>query len=165
MEWFVWSCSTWNILPDADHMLAQPLKRCNASRIKPNETFDLAKKRQNIALFGGGEGCGRKNFFTLSPSYKQSPKKRENLFVLQFCSWDGSFRHDEMKMWLCLYFQHVTRYIGTEFVEESRHRMQRSEEEHVFTKGALIGKSIFQIQWINAVHGTCSSSGVLRHIP
>ena len=35
-------------LPGADHILAQPLKRCSASRIKPNERFELAKKRQNI---------------------------------------------------------------------------------------------------------------------
>ena len=35
----------------------------------------------------------------------------------------------------------------------------------VFAKGALTGKSIFQTQRINAVHGRCSSSGVLRHIP
>ena len=50
------------------------------------------------------------------------PKTVKNLFVLQFCSWDGSFRHGEMKIWLCLYFQHVTRYIGTDFVEESRQK-------------------------------------------
>ena len=47
---------------------------CSASRIKPNETFEFAKKRQNMLCFGGG---GRKNFFTLWPSYKQSPKIRE----------------------------------------------------------------------------------------
>ena len=34
-----------------------------------------------------------------------------------------------------------------------------------FAKGALIGQSILQTQRINAVHGRCSSSGVLRHIP
>ena len=32
-------------------------------------------------------------------------------------------------------------------------------------KSALIGKSIFQTQWINAVHGRCSSSSVLRDVP
>ena len=119
-------------LPGMDHILAQSLKRCSASRIKPNETFELAKKRESNSVGGGG----RKNFFTLSPSYKQSPKNRENLFVLQFCSWDGSFRHGEMKISLCLYFQHVTRYIGTDFVEESRWKIQRSEEEeNVFREG------------------------------
>ena len=54
--------------------LAQPLKHCSASRIKPNETFELAKKRQKILCFGM---CGGKKFFTLSLSYKQSPKNRE----------------------------------------------------------------------------------------
>ena len=65
-------------IPGADHILAQPLKRCSASRIKPNETV-------------------------------------KNLFVLQFCSWRGSFGHGEMKIWLCLYSQHVTRYIWNWF--------------------------------------------------
>ena len=54
-----------------DHILAQPLRRCSASLIKPSETFELAKKRQNMLCSGGG---GRNNFFTVSPSYKQSPK-------------------------------------------------------------------------------------------
>ena len=34
-----------------------------------------------------------------------------------------------------------------------------------FAKGALIGKSIFQIQRINAVHGRCSNFGVLGNVP
>ena len=79
-------------IPGADHILAQTLKRCSASRIKPNETSELAKKRQNILLFQGVKTyfvlgcentlcvgvCRRKNFFRLSPSYVQSPKNREN---------------------------------------------------------------------------------------
>ena len=65
------------LLPGADHILAQPMKRCSASRIKPNETLELVKKRQNTLLFWGVWVCGRKNFFTLSPSYAQSPKNRE----------------------------------------------------------------------------------------
>ena len=75
--------------------------------------------------------------------------------------------HFDMVRWKndCLYFQHVTRYIGADFLEESRQKMQRSEKGHFFTKGALIGKSIFLIQRINAVRSKCSSSGVLRHIP
>ena len=39
------------------------------------------------------------------------------------------------------------------------------KREHFFEKGALTGKSIFQIQRINVVHGRCSSSSVLRDIP
>ena len=65
------------------------------------------------------------------------PKTVKNLVVLQFCSWDGSFGQGEMKMWLCLYFQHITGYIGTDFVEESRQKMQRSEEEHLFSRRVL----------------------------
>ena len=84
-------------LPGADHILAQP----HASHASPNETFEFAKKRQKILCFGM---CGRENFFTLLPSCAQSPKTVKNLFVLQFWSWNGSFRHGEMKIWLCLYF-------------------------------------------------------------
>ena len=35
----------------------------------------------------------------------------------------------------------------------------------VFAKGAVIEKSVFQTQRISAVHGRCSSSGVLRDTP
>ena len=104
-------------------------------------------------------------FYVVTKLQAKSQKTMKNLFVLQFCSWDRSFRHGEMKIWFCLYFQHVKRYIGTDFVEESRQKMHRAEEEHLFAKSALIGKSVFQIQRINAVHGRCSSSGVLRDIP
>ena len=88
------------------------------------------------------------------------PKTVKNLFILQFCSWNGIIS----RWWnenMTLYFQHITRSIGTDFVEESRQKMQRSEGSIFFAKGALIGKSIFQIQRINAVHGRYFSSSVL----
>ena len=74
-------------IPGAAHILAQPLKRCSVSRTKLNETSELAKKRHNIFCFGvcgcvGVRVCGRKNFFTLSPSYMQSPKNREKCLCL-----------------------------------------------------------------------------------
>ena len=93
------------------------------------------------------------------------PKTVKNLCVLQFCSWDGSFRHGEMKIWLCLYFQHVTRYIGTTLWKKADKKCKDQKKSIFLAKGALVGKSIFQIQRINAVRGRCSSSGVLRHIP
>ena len=134
------------MVPDGDHILAQPLKRCSASPIKPNETFKLVKKRQKILSFGvcgcvGVWVCGCVGVWEREISSRcrqvtrKVPKTVKNLFVLQFCSWDGSFRHGEMKIWLCLYFQHVTRYVGTEFVEGSRQKMQRSEKEHSFREG------------------------------
>ena len=91
-------------VPGADHILAQPLKRWSASRIKPNETFELAKKTQNILCCGVCGVCGRKNFFTLSPSYKQSPKKRQKSLcstVLQL-RWVISTWWDE-NMTLCVF--------------------------------------------------------------
>ena len=96
-------------------------------------------KKETKHTFFGVCGCGgRKNFYTLSPNYAQSPKKPWKISLsYSFCSWHGSFRHGEMKIWLCWYIQHVTRYIGTDFVEESRQKMQRSEEEHFFLEGCF----------------------------
>ena len=99
---------------------------------------NLQKKGKNILCLGGG---GRKNFFTLSPSHAQSPKNHEKSLcptVLQL-RWIISTWWDEN---MTLYFQHDTRYIGTDFVGESRQKMQRLEEEHFFAKSALIGKNI-----------------------
>ena len=125
---------TLDTLPGADCVLAQLLKWYSTSPIKPNETFELAKKRQNILITGMWGG-------RISLSCHQVTRKVlkavENLFILQFCSWDGSFRHGERKRGLCLYFQCVTRYIGTDFVEESRLEMQRSKEEHFLREGCL----------------------------
>ena len=68
-------------------MLVQPLKRCSASRIKPNETFELAKKRQKHTLFWGVRVCERKNFFYVVTKLRaKSQKPVKNLLVLQFCS-------------------------------------------------------------------------------
>ena len=137
-----------NVLPSADHILAQPLKRCCASRIKLNKTFEFEKKETKHTLFTkntpflGVWVCRRKNFFTLSSNYAQSPKKSRNLFVLQFCSWSGSFWHDEMRIWLCLYFQHVTRYIGTDFVEEADKKC-KDQKRSLFRKGWFDRKVYF----------------------
>ena len=150
------------LIPGADHVLAQSLQRCGASHIDPNETLELAKKRQNILCFGV---CGRMNFFTLSPSYKQSPKNREKSLcstVLQL-RWVISTWWDE-NVTLCV-FSACYEIHWDSFCGRKQTKMQRSEEEPFFVKGALVGKSIFQIQRIKAVHGTCSSSDVLRDIP
>ena len=166
-------------IPGADHILAQPLKRCSASRIKSNETFELAKTRRNTLWFGVWKhtlfwgvktysvlGCvGERISLRCRQVTSKVPKTVKNLFVLQFCSRDGSFRHDEMKIWLCLYFQHVTRHIGTDFAKENRQKVQRSEEEYFFGEGCFDKKECFQRQRINAVHGRCSSSCVLGDIP
>ena len=80
----------------ADHILAQPLKWCSVSCIKPNETFELAKKRQNTLCFGV---CGRKNFFEMSPSYKQSPKNRQKISLS--CSFAVEMGHFDMVRWKC----------------------------------------------------------------
>ena len=109
-------------------------------------------------------GCvGERISFTLSPSYAPSLKNLgKSLYptVLEF--WILTRR---VKLPLCLHIQHVMKYIGTAFVEESRQKMQRSEKMHSFAKGASIGKSVFRMQRINTVRGRCSSSGILHVIP
>ena len=80
------------------------------------------------------------------------PKTVKNLIVLQFSTWDGSLRHGEMRIWLWLYFQHVTRYIGTDFVEESRRKVQRSEKEHFSREGCFDRKEYLS----NTANKRCS---------
>ena len=110
--------------------------------------------------------CGRKNFFSLSPSYKQSTKNREKspcLKVLEL-GWVISTWWDE----------NMILFVFSAFYEIywdwfcGRKQMKNAKVKRgsiCFAKGALIGKSIFRTQRINAVHGRCFSSGFLRHIP
>ena len=127
--------------------------------------LNLWKREKTFSVLGC-VGVREKEFpYVVAKLHTKSQKRWKISLCLQFCSWNGSSRHGEIKIWLCLYFQHVTRYIEADFVEESRQKMQRSEEEHFFAKSAVTGKSIFQIQRTNAVHVRCSSSGVLCHIP
>ena len=71
------------------------------------------------------------------------------------------------KWWLCLYFQHVTRYIGTDSDGRKETKKCKDQNRSIFlAKGALIRKSVFQIQRINDVHGRCSSfrcSSIIFH--
>ena len=134
---FTCSITVWSLLciRGADHILAQPFKQCSASRIKPNETFEVPKKRQKILCFRGG---GEKEFlYVVAKLRTKSQKPRKISWSYSFAVEMGHFDMVRWKIWLCLYFQHVTRYIGTDFVEESRQKMQRSEEEHFFRKGCF----------------------------
>ena len=150
-------------IPGADHILAQPVKRCRASRIKPNETFELAKKRKkNIIHFGV---CGRKNFFMSSPSCKQSPKSGEKslcptVLALKWVIstwWDGNMT---LLVFSACYEIHWNWFCGRKQTKNAKIRKGAFFSQ----KSVLIGRIIFQVQRINAVHGRCSSSGVLRHI-
>ena len=124
---------------------------------------NLQKKRQKILGFGA---CWRKNFFTLSPSYNaKSPKPSTISFFLQFCSWDGSFRHGEMKIWVCLYFTACYEIHWNWFCGRKQTKNAKIRKGAFFREGCFDRKSRFQTQRINPVHGRCSSSGVLRDIP
>ena len=123
-------------IPGAHHILVQPLKRYSASRIKPNGTFELAKKRQNIPCFGV---CGVREKEFLHVVAKLRTKSQKPWKISVSYSLIIGMGHFDMVRWKydCLYFQHVRRYIETDFVEESRQKMHRSEEEHFFQKGVL----------------------------
>ena len=95
------------------------------------------QKRDKTYLFGMCGCVGERISLRCRQVTSKVPNNVKNLLVLQFCSWDGSFGHGEMRIWLCLYFQHVTRYIETDFVEESRQKMQTSEKEHLFCEGCF----------------------------
>ena len=108
----------------------------------------------------------RKNFFTLSPSYAQSPKNREKSLcptVLQL-RWVISTWWDEnmtLFVFSACYEIHWNWFCGRKQTKNAKIR----RDGFAFAKGAVIGKSIFQTQRINAVHGRCSSPNVLRDIP
>ena len=156
-------------IPGANHILAQPLKRCSASRIKPKETFELAKKKQNILCFGVCEVCGcvgEKNLFTLSPSYVQSPKNREKSLyptVLQLRWVISTWRDENITLFVfsACYEIHWNWFCERKQTTNAKIR----KGAFVFAKSAFIGKSVFQTQRMKAVHGWCSSSDVLRDIP
>ena len=120
------------------------------------------KKETKHTLLGGG---GRKDFFTLSPSHKQSLKNREKtlcptVLQLRWVIWTWWDENMTLFVFSACYEIHRNWFCG-----RKQTKMQRSKKEHFLAKGAVIGESIFQTQRINAVHGRCSSSGVLRHIP
>ena len=95
-----------------------------------------------------------------------SPKIREKSpcpTVLQL-EWVISTRWDEnmtLFVFSACYEIHWNSFCGRKQTKNAKIR----KGEFLFAKGALIGKSIFQTQPINAVHGRCSSSGVLGDIP
>ena len=122
------------------------------------------KKETNILWFGV---CGRKNFFTLSPSFKQKKSQKSWKISLSY-SFAVEMAHFDIVRWkynsVCIFsmLQDTLELILWKKADKTCKVKKRSI---VFTKGVLIGKSIFQIKRINPVRGRCSSSGVLRHIP
>ena len=129
---------------------------------------NLPKRDKTYSVLGcvGVWVCERKDFFALSPSYKESPKNREKSLcptVLQL-RWVISTWWDENVTLFVFSACHEVHWNWFLWKKADK-KMQRSEKEHFLAKGTLTGKSMFQIQRINAVHGRCSSSGVLRDIP
>ena len=211
--------SAWRILPlpGANHILAQPLERCSASRIKPDEAFELAKKRQTHSVLGGGEGeekflqvvaklrAKSQKPWKISLSYSASrikpdeafelAKKRQTHSVLgggegeeKFLQVVAKLRAKSQKPWkislsysfavemghfdmvrwkydsVCI-FSMLRDTLGLILWKKADKNCKDEKRGIFFAKGALIGKSVCHTQRINAVHGRCSSSDVLRDIP
>ena len=76
------------------------------SNVQKRDKHTLVLGCKNTLLFWGVRE--RRFLHVVAELQTKSQKPGKNFFVLQFCSWNGSFRHGEMKIWLCLYFQHVT---------------------------------------------------------
>ena len=146
-------------------MLAQPLKQCSASRIKLNETFELAKKRENIAQFEGG-GARKKEFLHVVARLRAQSQKSWKISLSY--SFAVEMGHFDMVRWKddSVYIFSMLRDTLELILWKKADKKCKDQKRGIFfAKGALIGKSVFQTQRINAVHGRCSSSGVLRHIP
>ena len=143
------------------------LKRYSASRIKPNETFELAKKRQNILSFGvcGCVGVWEEEFlYVVAKLEAKSQKPWKSLSY----SFGVGMGHLDMVRWKCdsvCIFSMLRDTLELVLWKKADKKCKDQKRSILFAQGALIGKSIFQRQRINAVHGRCSSSGVLGDIP
>ena len=93
------------------------------------------------------------------------PKTVKNLFS---CSFAVEMGHLDMVRWkydsVCI-FSMLRDTLELILWKKADKKCKDQKRSIFFAKGALIRKSIFQTQRINAVHGRCSSSNVLRHIP
>ena len=82
--------------------------------------------------------CGRKNFFTLSSNHAQSPKKSWKIFLSY--NFGVGMGHFDVVRWKCdsvCIFSMLRDTLKLIFLEKSRQKMQRSEEEHFFAKGGF----------------------------
>ena len=134
-----------------------------ASRINPNETFEVAKKETKYTLLETVVG-ERKNFLTLPLKYAQSPRNCQK----SLCPTVLQLRWVYMVRWkyesVCI-FSMLWDTLGLILWKKADKKCKDQKRSIFFAKGTLIEKSIFQIQRINAVHGRCSRSDVLRDIP
>ena len=120
------------------------------------------KNWQNMLCFGM---CGRKNLQVVAKLQAkfQKPSKISlpDSFRVEMAHFDiVRWKYDSVRI-----FSMLRDTLELILWKKAGKKMQRFEEEHFFAKSALIGKSIFQIQRIKAVHGRYSSSGVLHDIP
>ena len=125
---------------------------------------NLQKRHKTYSVLGCVGEWEKEFLFFMAKLHAKAQKPWKSLFVLQFRSRDGSFRHDEMKITLCI--SSMSRGTLELILMKKADKKCKDQKRSIFlTKGVVIGKSIFQIQRINTVHSKCSSSGVLRDIP
>ena len=152
-------------IPGVDHILAQPLKRCSASRIKLNETCELAKNRQYTLCFGVCGCVGER----ISSSCRQITRKVPKTVKISLSySCAVEMGHFDMVRWKydSVGIFSMLRDTSELILWKKADKKCKDQKRSIFfAKGALIGQSVFQIQRVNAVHGRCSCSGVLGDIP
>ena len=137
-----------------------------ASCIKPNKTLELATKRQNILCFGGVWGVLKKWF--LNVVVKLRAKYQKPWRISFFYSFAVEKCYFDLVKWKCdsvCIFNMSRDTLEMILWKKADKKCKDQKRSILCVKGALLGKSIFQTQRVNAVHGRCSSSGVLCDVP
>ena len=123
------------------------------------------QKETKHTLFWGVWECKRKNSLLIA---KLQAKSQKPWKVSLSYSFGVGMGHLDMVRWkydsVCT-FSMLRGTLELSLWKKADKICKDQKRSIFFTKGALIGKSIFQTQRINAVHGRCFSSGVLRDIP
>ena len=124
---------------------------------------NLQKRDKTFLFWRGG---GKKEFLHVVAKLQaksQKPWKSLCPTVLQL-GWVISTWWDEnmtLFVFSACYEMHWNWFCGRKQTKNAKDQ----KRSIFFAKGTVIEKSVFQTKRINAVHGWCSSSGVLRHIP
>ena len=131
------------------------------------------KRRQNIPCFGvcgcvGVWVCGCVGEGISSRCRRVTRKVPKTVKISLSYSLRVEMGHFDMVRWkydsVCI-FSMLRDTLGLILWKKADKKCKDQKRSILLTKGALIGKSVFQTQRIKPVQGRCSSSGVLGDIP
>ena len=128
--------------------------------------FNLQKRDKNTLCLGGGGGSVREKDFLYVVAKSRGKSENPRKISLSY-SFAVEMGHFDMVTWNCdsvCIFSMLQDALEPILWKKADKNCKDRKRSIFFAKVALIGKSIFQIQRINAVHGRCSSSDVLRDI-